>query len=51
MVSGIIAGMVDSFFVGETEIDKEKIQKTLEEKYNTVLKKSMNEIDELNLFK
>ena len=25
--------------------------KTLEEKYNTVLKKSMNEIDELNLFK
>lgn len=35
VVSGIIAGMVDSFFVGETEIDKDKIQKTLEEKYHT----------------
>ena len=35
VVSGIIAGMVDSFSVGETEIDKEKIQKTLEEKYHT----------------
>ena len=35
VVSGIIAGMVDSFFVGETEIDKEKIQKTLEKKYHT----------------
>ena len=35
VVSGIIAGMVDSFFVGETDLDKEKIQKTLEEKYHT----------------
>lgn len=34
-VSGIISGLVDSFFVGETEIDKEKIQKMLEEKYHT----------------
>ena len=34
-VSGIIAGLVDSFFVGETVIDKEKIQKMLEEKYHT----------------
>lgn len=35
VISGVIAGMIDSFFVGETEIDKEKIQKTLEEKYHT----------------
>lgn len=35
VVSGIIAGLVDSFFVGETDLDKEKIQKTLEEKYHT----------------
>lgn len=35
VVSGIIAGLVDAFFVGETEIDKEKIQKMLEEKYHT----------------
>ncbi len=35
VISGVISGMVDSFFVGETDIDKEKIQKTLEEKYHT----------------
>lgn len=35
VLSGMIAGMVDSFFVGETEIDKEKIQETLEKKYHT----------------
>lgn len=35
VASGIIAGLIDSFFVGETEIDIEKIQATLEEKYHT----------------
>lgn len=35
VISGVLAGMIDSFFVGETEIDKEKIQKTLEKKYHT----------------
>lgn len=34
VVSGIIVGLIDSFFVGETEIDKEKIRKVLEEKYH-----------------
>lgn len=33
--SGVLCGMIDSFFVGETEINKEKIQKFLEEKYHT----------------
>ena len=35
VVSGIIAGMVDSCLVGETEINKDKIQETLENKYHT----------------
>lgn len=35
VVSGIISGLIDSFFVGETEIDKDKIQKFLEGKYHT----------------
>lgn len=35
VASGIITGLIDSFFVGETEIDIEKIQATLEEKYHT----------------
>jgi len=35
VISGIISGLVDSFFVGETEIDKEKIQELLEKKYHT----------------
>jgi hypothetical protein len=35
VVSGVIAGLIDSFFVGETEIDKDKIQKILESKYHT----------------
>ena len=32
---GIISGIVDSLFVGETEIDKDKIQELLENKYHT----------------
>lgn len=32
---GILTGLIDSFFVGETEIDKEKIQELLEKKYHT----------------
>ena len=35
VISGIISGIVDSLFVGETEIDKDKIQKFLEDKYHT----------------
>ena len=35
VISGVITGLIDSFFVGETEIDKEKIQEFLEEKYHT----------------
>ena len=35
VISGVIAGLMDSFFVGETEINKEKIQEFLEEKYHT----------------
>ena len=35
VISGVIAGMVDSFFVGETNIDKGKIQEMLETKYHT----------------
>lgn len=35
VVSGILTGLIDSFFVGEMEIDKEKIQKQLEKKYHT----------------
>lgn len=35
VASGIIAGLIDSFFVGETEIDKDKIQELLESKYHT----------------
>lgn len=35
VISGVIAGIVDSLFVGETEIDKDKIQKLLAEKYHT----------------
>lgn len=35
VISGVIAGMIDSFFVGETEIDKEKIEKILVKKYHT----------------
>lgn len=35
VASGVVAGLIDSFFVGETEIDKEKIQELLERKYHT----------------
>ena len=35
VISGVIAGMIDSFFVGETDIDKDKIQEVLEKKYHT----------------
>lgn len=35
VISGIISGIVDSLFVGETEIDKDKIQEFLEKKYHT----------------
>ena len=35
VISGIVSGIVDSLFVGETEIDKDKIQELLEEKYHT----------------
>lgn len=35
VIGGVISGMIDSFFVGETEIDKDKIQKILEKKYHT----------------
>lgn len=35
VISGIISGLIDSFFVGETEIDKDKIQELLEKKYHT----------------
>lgn len=35
VISGIISGIVDSLFVGETEIDKDKIQELLENKYHT----------------
>ena len=35
VASGVIAGLVDSFVVGETELDKDKIQKFLEKKYHT----------------
>lgn len=34
-ISGIIAGLMDSFFVGETNIDKEEIEKMLVKKYHT----------------
>ncbi|MBO5511620.1 MAG: hypothetical protein J6B24_07805 [Clostridia bacterium] len=34
VISGILTGLIDSFFVGETEIDIEKIQKELEKKYH-----------------
>ena len=34
VASGIIAGLLDSFLVGETDIDVDKIQKELEEKYS-----------------
>ena len=34
VVSGVITGLIDSFFVGETEIDKEKIEKELAKKYH-----------------
>ena len=35
VISGIVCGMIDSFYVGKTEIDIKKIQKFLEEKYHT----------------
>lgn len=35
VISGIISGIIDSLFVRETEIDKDKIQKLLEKKYHT----------------
>lgn len=35
VISGILSGLIDSFFVGETEIDIDKIQNFLEEKYHT----------------
>lgn len=35
VISGIISGLIDSFCVGEIEIDKEKIQEFLERKYHT----------------
>ncbi len=35
VISGIISGVVDSFFVGETEIDIKKIEKSLVNKYHT----------------
>lgn len=35
VISGIISGIVDSLFVGETEINKDKIQELLEKKYHT----------------
>ncbi len=35
VISGVITGMIDSFLVGETDIDKKNIQATLEKKYHT----------------
>ena len=35
VVSGIVTGLIDSFFVGKTEIDIPKLQKILEAKYHT----------------
>ena len=35
VISGIISGLIDSFFVGKTEIDIKKVQEFLEEKYHT----------------
>ena len=35
VVSGILTGLIDSFFVGETEINVDKIQEELEKKYKT----------------
>ena len=35
VASGILTGLIDSFFVGETEINKEKIQNILQKKYHT----------------
>lgn len=35
VISGVLAGLIDSFFVGETKIDKEKIREFLEKKYHT----------------
>ena len=35
VASGVLTGLIDAFFVGETEIDKNKIQKLLEKKYHT----------------
>ena len=32
VASGVVAGLIDSFFVGETEIDKEKIQEYFPQK-------------------
>lgn len=35
VISGVIAGFIDSKYVGETELDMDKIQKLLENKYHT----------------
>lgn len=35
VASGILTGVIDSFFVGETNIDIEEIQKKLEKRYHT----------------
>lgn len=35
VASGVLTGLIDSFFVGETEIDQKKIQEMLEKKYHT----------------
>ena len=35
VASGVLTGLIDSFFVGETEINKEKVQELLEKKYHT----------------
>lgn len=35
VISGIISGIIDSLFVGEIEMDKDKIQELLEKKYHT----------------
>lgn len=35
VASGVLTGLIDSFIVGETNIDVDKIQKKLEERYHT----------------
>lgn len=35
VISGVLSGIIDSFIVGETNVDKDKIQEALEKKYHT----------------